>query len=181
VPSELAVTLIALSHVDVVSPNHAELGAFFGYNHPETHIDREIVEMQAKRFLDAGVGTDSNGAIVVRCGTEGCCIRSRDVTKWLTAYHSSSPSSSESHDAVQSGGKVVDPTGGGNGFLGGFAVGLVRSGGDLVEAALWGSVAASYCIEQVGMPELSRNGNDEELWNGTIVQDRLRELRRRGI
>jgi hypothetical protein len=177
IPSELAVTLIALSHVDVISPNHAELGAFFSYSHPETHVDRDTVEVQAKTLFDAGVGADGNGAIVVRCGAEGCYIRSRDVNKWLLAYHSPDNSSS----AGESGGKVIDPTGGGNGFLGGFAVGLVRSGGDLVQAALWGSVAASYCIEQVGMPELSHDANSGERWNGSVVQDRLEQLKQRVV
>jgi sugar/nucleoside kinase (ribokinase family) len=173
------VTLTALTHVDVVSPNHAELGAFFGYSHPDSKIDRDTVEAHAKTFLDAGAGADSRSAIVVRCGAEGCYIRSQDVNKWLPAYHSPSASSSASHDAARSGGKVVDPTGGGNGFLGGFAVGLVRSGRDLVEAALCGSVAASYCIEQVGMPRLSHGTGGNDQWNGTDVKGRLNDFKQR--
>ncbi|KUJ17090.1 Ribokinase-like protein, partial [Mollisia scopiformis] len=54
--------------------------------------------------------------------------------------------------------RVVDPTGGGNGFLGGLAVALARGRG-VEEAAVWGSVAASFMIEQVGVPVL---GVDEE-------------------
>ena len=79
--------------------------------------------------------------------------------------------------------RVVDPTGGGNGFLGGFAVGLVRNDGDIVEAARWGSVAASFCIEQVGVPALetivSTATCTDELWNGESVADRLKEYRER--
>jgi sugar/nucleoside kinase (ribokinase family) len=178
VPSELAATLLALPYIDVVSPNHAELGALFGYSHLETHIDRAIVEAQANTLLNAGVGTDGNGAIVVRCGAEGCYARSRDVNRWLPAYHSPDASSSAGDGAAGAGGRVIDPTGGGNGFLGGLAVGLVRSG-DLIEAAIWGSVAASYCIEQVGMPELSLDAAKCQQWNGTDVKRRLNELRQR--
>jgi hypothetical protein len=73
--------------------------------------------------------------------------------------------------------RVVDPTGGGNAFLGGMAVALAR--GRLVEeAAAWGSVAASFAIEQVGMPSLE--GGDEESegekWNGESVEGRLEEF-----
>jgi sugar/nucleoside kinase (ribokinase family) len=74
--------------------------------------------------------------------------------------------------------KVVDPTGGGNGFLGGLAVGLVRSGGveALQEAAAWGSVSASFAIEQVGMPVLAQSAQGET-WNGIFVEERLLEFK----
>ena len=90
--------------------------------------------------------------------------------KWLPAYHQDSSN-------------VIDPTGGGNGFLGGFAVGLVRNDGDVVEAARWGSVAASYCIEQVGVPTLqtiiSTSMCTDEVWNDDSVYDRLEGYRKR--
>jgi hypothetical protein len=70
--------------------------------------------------------------------------------------------------------KVVDPTGGGNGFLGGLAVALAR-GKELEEAAAWGSVAASFAIEQVGMPVLGKDEMGRETWNGVLVEKRLEE------
>ena len=74
--------------------------------------------------------------------------------------------------------KVVDPTGGGNGFLGGLAVGLARGKG-LEESAAWGSVAAAFAIEQVGMPVLGEDDKGNETWNGIVVNDRLKEFVRR--
>jgi sugar/nucleoside kinase (ribokinase family) len=79
---------------------------------------------------------------------------------------------------VHSGEKVVDPTGGGNGFLGGLAVALARGKG-VEEAAAWGSVAASFAIEQVGMPELGVDKEGRETWNGVRVEERLQEFMRR--
>jgi bifunctional ADP-heptose synthase (sugar kinase/adenylyltransferase) len=73
---------------------------------------------------------------------------------------------------------VVDPTGGGNTFLGGMAVALAR-GESIPEAATWGTVAASFAIEQVGVPELAISGPGQELWNGVVVHKRLREFRAR--
>lgn len=71
--------------------------------------------------------------------------------------------------------KVVDPTGGGNTFLGGLAVALAR--GKCMEAAVsWASVAASFAIEQVGVPTLGSDENGEETWNGVTVESRLREF-----
>lgn len=165
VPSELDNTKNALKCVDVISPNHEELAALFGHHH-EGGVQRNIVEQQASELLTHGIGAKGEGAVVVRCGKEGCYVATSRVRRWLPAYH---------HDAS----KVIDPTGGGNGFLGGFAVGLVRTDFDVVEAAGFGSVAASFCIEQVGMPVLTPELNGAERWNGESVVDRLAEYRNR--
>ncbi|KAL2206656.1 putative MAK32 protein [Sarocladium strictum] len=87
------------------------------------------------------------------------------IERWIPAYHQDSS-------------KVVDPTGGGNTFLGGLGVALGR-GESLEEAVAWGAVAASFAIEQVGVPEMTVNDKDEELWNGQKVLDRLEELKGR--
>lgn len=75
-------------------------------------------------------------------------------------------------------GRVVDPTGGGNTFLGGLGVALAR-GKTTEQAVCWASVAASFAIEQVGVPELGMNDDGEETWNGDRVQDRLEALQTR--
>jgi sugar/nucleoside kinase (ribokinase family) len=169
-PEELENTKSALKCVDVLSPNHEELGALFGFEHT-AGVEKRVVEKHAEDLVASGIGPNGNGVIVVRSGKEGCYIARPGGDKtscWLPAYHTDQQ-------------KVVDPTGGGNGFLGGLAVGLVRSGFDVVEAARWGSVAASLCIEQVGMPQLTASASTgtSELWNGISVEDRLRELKER--
>lgn len=169
-PEELENTKSALKRVDVLSPNHEELGALFGFQHA-AGVDKQMVERQAEELVASGIGAKGNGVIVVRSGKEGCYIAraGRDKSScWLPAYHTDQK-------------KVVDPTGGGNGFLGGLSIGLVRSGFDVVESARWGSVAASLCIEQVGMPQLTTTASSgtAELWNGISVEERLRELKER--
>jgi len=47
---------------------------------------------------------------------------------------------------------AVDPVGAGNGFCGGFLAGWVQTG-DLRLAGMYGVVAASFIVEQVGLPE----------------------------
>jgi sugar/nucleoside kinase (ribokinase family) len=168
IPDELENAYKAASLVDVISPNHDELGGFFGFQHT-SGINKQAAQRQANEFLARGVGTTNDGAVVVRLGREGVLVASLDERKWLPAYHQDST-------------RVVDPTGGGNGFLGGFAVGLVRTQ-NVVEAARWGSVAASFCIEQVGMPTLttvvSTSTCTDELWNDESVDDRHKEYRER--
>ncbi|KAL1649969.1 hypothetical protein SLS58_001345 [Diplodia intermedia] len=173
-PEEYEECLQALRYVDVVSPNHGELGGYFGRSTvtPEGDVDKAAVQECTEQWLESGVGARGNGAVVVRCGKDGCYVASRENKTWLPAFHTSAEA-------------VVDPTGGGNGFLGGLAVGLVRGGNtpgveNVEEAAIWGSIAASYTIEQVGMPVLEKGDTEQgERWNGTRVEDRLREYKER--
>ncbi|GKT59028.1 MAK32 protein [Colletotrichum tofieldiae] len=108
--------------------------------------------------LFAGLLQDDDGVVVreeieVDSGTE----------QWIPAVH---------NDRA----KVVDPTGGGNTFLGGLAVALAR-GKSVEDAAIWGSVAASFAIEQVGVPQLDQDEKGNETWNGVSVEDRLAKFK----
>jgi sugar/nucleoside kinase (ribokinase family) len=171
IPAEYENCLRALRHVDVVSPNHGELGGFFGEEtNGKDYVNYRMIESLCNEWIQSGVGADGKGGIVVRCGKDGCYTTGPESRSWMPAYH-------------QSADKVVDPTGGGNGFLGGLAIGLIRGGKapgiqNLQEAAIWGSISASFAIEQVGMPML---GSDEqkETWNGVAVDQRLAEFKER--
>jgi sugar/nucleoside kinase (ribokinase family) len=166
---QLEDTKAALKCVDVLSPNHEELGALFSFEH-KSGVVKEAVEKHAAELIASGIGAKGDGVVVVRSGKVGCYIARAGTSQtscWLPAYHTEQR-------------KVIDPTGGGNGFLGGLAVGLVRTDFDVVEAARWGSIAASFTIEQVGMPQLtSSTAGTMELWNGVSVQERLREFQQR--
>ncbi|KAK6346716.1 hypothetical protein TWF696_006830 [Orbilia brochopaga] len=175
-PSELPTCLDALKLVSIVSPNAAELGAFYGQDTTVAE-SRESVEANAEKWFDHGIGPQNDGPVIVRAGQNGCYIRSTSGQLWLPAYHAfPSP-------------HVVDPTGGGNCFIGALTVQYARCG-DLVYSAMCAIVAASLAIEQVGMPSLSYRTSDEshgtppllpldkervELWNGEEVVDRLRQ------
>jgi len=170
IPEELEACHEALKCVDVCSPNASELCGFFGKVSCDEHAatDFKKVEACCNQWLRSGVGSQGNGAVVARVGKDGCYVATRKGSRWMPAYHQSAT------------GKVVDPTGGGNAFLGGLAVGLVRGDQSLgtvniEEASTWGAVAASFAIEQVGMPTLSSNREQKtgELWNGESVQARL--------
>ena len=171
-PQELGNCLQALKHVDCVSPNHAELGGFFAKDtNGKDHVDHRIIEELCDQWLESGIGVDGTGGVVIRSGKDGCLVARSGFRKWLPAYH-------------QLAEKVVDPTGGGNAFLGGLAVGLVRGSAtsgleNIEEAAIWGSISASFAIEQVGMPTLSLSSEGGETWNGSRVGDRLSDFKER--
>ncbi|KAI2635395.1 Ribokinase-like protein [Xylaria nigripes] len=114
------------------------------------------------------------------------------IERWLPAYHNNNYEDEDKNpiNGKEEGegagekkrepkiGKVVDPTGGGNTFLGGLAAALARGKG-LEEAAAWGSVAASFAIEQIGMPTLGHDEEGRETWNGVRVDERFEDFKTR--
>ncbi|KAK5124438.1 hypothetical protein LTR85_001655 [Meristemomyces frigidus] len=159
VPENLRAHMDAAGLVNVFSPNHEELAAFFE-GPPSDCSDKQAIEKQARAFVDAGVGASGDGCMVVRAAGNGCVVMSRGRQPvWLPSFYES-----DSH-------MVFDPTGAGNAFLGAFAIGWQETG-SRVEAAKYGQVAASFVIEQVGLPTRFGHG-ERELWNAGKVRERL--------
>ncbi|MDX1520222.1 MAG: PfkB family carbohydrate kinase, partial [Anaerolineae bacterium] len=107
----------------IFSPNHQEAESLVGPGAPDALIQR-LVEAGAE-IVALRQGAD--GAIVHRAGT--------GETWHIPAVETT----------------VVDPTGAGNAFCGGFLAGWGLTG-DLRLAGLYGAVAASFLVEQVGLP-----------------------------
>jgi len=177
--------------VDVVSPNELELGMMFGQPgwSEESEFGRDIV----KRILDSGIGPQGEGLISIRAGKDGSYSYTRSQRIWLPAYHQPGTSGAT---------KVVDPTGAGNSYLGALAQGMVSAGRDpakVIDSVLAGSenwrkatqdwgkqnhylpalifatVAASFVVEQIGVPRLSTTSDGtKELWNETEFTERVR-------
>ena len=196
----------AMKHVDVFSPNVHELSLLFqdqqenepGLERPLTvqdilqdpnkalkratlaYPDGLAFQLQAKGFYD------QDKALVIRNGEDGCIVFTRDRVTPIPAYHIPFEKL-RGKEKRKWKSKVVDVTGGGNAFLGGFCAGLelgsslCSRGYNLFEAAaLYGTVAASFAIEQDGMPKLTqRKWDGAELWNREPAEDRLRTMIRR--
>jgi sugar/nucleoside kinase (ribokinase family) len=150
----------ACRYVDVFSPNQIELAALF--EDTQSHVfDKEKVEGHARHFTHS----TKIGIILVRCGQHGSLtLTSSGEPLWLPPFYSSGAK------------EVVDPTGAGNTFLGGFMAGWERTK-DVREASMYGNVAASFAVEQVGLPTLTRDEGD--VWNGVRAVDRLAQYRSR--
>ncbi|KAK0737189.1 Ribokinase-like protein [Apiosordaria backusii] len=155
--------LRAAKLVDVYSPNHTELLAAFQLgNATPTIFDCNIIEDLALQILESGVGPDGQGAVVIRCGEHGSLAVSQSYSaRWFPAFYDSTSS------------KVIDATGAGNSFLGALTVKLVEGAG-LTEAVIMGLVAASFSIEQIGLPERAVT-DGTETWNGVGVSSRVEE------
>lgn len=156
-PQDWADCIDAMGLVDVVSPNINEAASFHNSTIDEEQSFPEFkkqVESLTQKFIHY---LNPLGAVIFRCGKHGCLVvTSGGIMKWLPAYHQTSE-------------KVVDPTGGGNAFCGGFCAGYVLSRGDMVEAAKFGNIAAGIVIEQFGLPRLEYRDNGREEWNGDSV------------
>ncbi|KAK5453512.1 hypothetical protein LTS15_006697 [Exophiala xenobiotica] len=147
-PAELERVIETATHVDVVSPNAEEFAALFTGSSEQISRQAMVEKLLGLRGL-----------------------------KTLST-------------ALVSAERVIDPTGGGNTFLGALAIAMTGtvspSGTDVVArqvpdgyaqqkrllfALLHATVAASYAIEQVGMPVLATSGIDA--WNGEPYQERF--------
>ena len=182
-PQELSKVYEALQYVDVVSPNLMELQALFGNHVDINKASTEEIARMSNSLLISGFG-NKPCAVIVRLGAEGCYVAQTFRHISMPAYHGNSKSMNE--DKLKTREKnVIDPTGAGNAFLGGFCVGLFADSKisgltDFEAGASYGSVAASFVVEQVGMPK--RNYDEctkEELWNGEGAYDRLVEYIKR--
>jgi len=189
-PEEQQKFLEACREVDIVSPNDLELGMMFGQPSwcEESVFGKHIVH----KILASGIGVHGKGHLVIRAGKDGSYSYSRGRRLWLPAYHQPAASGESS---------VVDPTGAGNSYLGALAQGIIsrgRDAGTVIDAVLGGSgnwrnavtawgeqseipvalilatVAASFVVEQIGVPRQSTSKEGKELWNKTEFTERVR-------
>lgn len=163
----------AAHFVDVFSPNHLEIASLFSVS-PSIASEKGTIEELAQKVLSSGVGPDGKGTVIIRAGEHGSLVTARNLpSTWVPPFYGSEQRADQD-------GKIVDPTGAGNAFLGAYAVGFLKTG-DIVRAACYGSVGASFALEQVGMPEMTMSGEGEgEVWNGVSVYARLEEFLSRG-
>jgi len=115
-----------LSSADIFSPNLHEAISLVGDGDPIAVL---------KRLFDHG-----GNILALRLGKEGSIIAERGSTK---AYHIPSVPVD-----------VIDPLGAGNAYCGGFLAGYGETG-NLIQAGLFGSVSASFLIEQIGLPDIN--------------------------
>lgn len=182
-PQELSEVYEALKYVDVVSPNLMELQALFGNPIDSNKASTEEIASMSNTFLTPGPG-NKPCAVIVRPEAECCYVAQTLRHLSMLTYHGNSRKVNEDKLKTREN-NVVDPTGAGNAFLGGFCVGLFDNSRivgltDFEAAASYGSVAASFAVEKVGMSKRSYDACTEaELWNGEGAYDRLVEYVKR--
>ncbi|CAO3627424.1 unnamed protein product [Cunninghamella blakesleeana] len=180
-------------YVDIISPNHEEVITFLGLattnldnsENNSNDINNEIknptiseTDASKTKSLIEKCGQQlrkdfPHATIVIRSGKLGASVTDpsmkEDEMKWIPAYWS-----------VKDKDHIVDPTGCGNAFCGGFMIGFLESNGDPILSAMYGSVASSFVLEQVGLPQLLIDDHGNENWNnGPSPSERLKQLQLR--
>lgn len=163
-PAELDNMREAATYVDVISPNGEELSDFFAPG------DQTIDRSKMVAALLTKCGERPRQAVVVRDGADGSRLYFQNHIVHFRAYH-------------QDASRVVDPTGGGNTYLGGLAMALSKAVApedtvltqklelltvspellSMVSTVIHASIAASFAIEQVGTPAIDAHNGD--IWN----------------
>lgn len=130
-----------LSAGQIFSPNDEEATSLVGPAEPLDLI---------RRLVEAGAGV-----VALRQGARGATVHRADTgeTWHIPAFATA----------------VIDPTGAGNAFCGGFLTGWVQTG-DLRLAGLYGATAASFLIEQVGLPVEERRRSEEARRRMAVLQ-----------
>jgi sugar/nucleoside kinase (ribokinase family) len=124
---------------DIISPNTTEVREMIAESDPE---------QQAKILFGCGVR-----CLALRLGAAGSLVGT----------------AAQLHHIPAAPAQVVDETGAGNSYCGGFVVGYVESGGTALTAGHYGAVSATFALAQLG---LARLGPDATL----VAQERLREI-----
>lgn len=181
-PGNLPECQRALCFVKVFSPNLEELECLLGMK-LTTHTgypDIRKLEDQCNELLYCGSEIE---AIIIRMGAHGSRVIQRDRSVHIEAYHKSFSAMTTDQERSNWRNKIVDPTGAGNAFLGGFAIGYLDDSiypraNPFERGALYGSVAASLAVEQVGPPILTPPRNFShfwvsEVWNGEHPRGRV--------
>jgi len=139
-----------LSHVDILIPNETEFAALVNQL-PQTgrdnfnEADLKTISEDELHALCRKIGVPT---VIVTLGSRGCFVSDASGGLFISAYK---------------GIEVVDTTGAGDAFVGGFAAGLVKFGGDVAAAARFGNAVAALSVTKFGTapsmpraPEIAR-------------------------
>lgn len=113
--------------IDIISPNLAEAQAVYGDLPPDDLLN--------------ALFEDGAHIIALRMGEKGALVGNR-------------ANSERHHSGAYPVQKVIDQTGAGNSYCGGFLQGVLQ-GHSLAEAAAMGAVSASFCLEHIGVLDIS--------------------------
>ncbi|KAG7192485.1 uncharacterized protein KQ657_001579 [Scheffersomyces spartinae] len=159
---------LVLGLIDVFSPNLKEACLLAGIEEISLDMNNDINEsitaLESLASTFTSHMTKEGSGVVIRCGAHGCYVSSSNWKGMLPAYHDAQDTQA-----------VVDVTGGGNAYCGGFVVGLLMSGYDWKIAGICGNLASGCVIEQLGMPlvDAGVGNNNGDVWNKIHVLKRF--------
>lgn len=136
-----------LSRIDIFSTNLLEARSLVG--------ERDALSC-LHSLLEAGASV-----VALRLGSQGSLIGERDSGRIVQI------------PAVRA--QVIDPVGAGNAYCGGFLVGWVETQ-QMVTAGVYGSVAASFLVETIGVPVIDQEIMAESRQRAESLYSQVAEL-----
>ncbi len=126
-----------LRSTDILIPNESEFVALVRGLRGAAHrrFDERALQKLSRPYLHALCRQLGVPTVIVTLGRRGCFISEKSAHDLIPAYR---------------GLKVVDTTGAGDAFCGGFAAGLVRYDGRVLDAARLGTAVAALSITKPG-------------------------------
>ncbi len=126
-----------LRHVDILVPNESEFLALAELLSPSRRPPATVDELRAMpgEELHSLCRDFKIPTVIVTLGDRGCFVSEPQGHRFIPAH---------------TGLAVVDTTGAGDAFCGGFAAGFVRTGGDVIAAAHFGNAVAALSITKPG-------------------------------
>ena len=126
-----------LAHVDILIPNETEFTTLINQlartdRHDFSEAELKEIPEEDLHALCRQLGVPT---VIVTLGSRGCFVSGKDEFLFISAYK---------------GIEVVDTTGAGDAFVGGFAAGLVKFGGDISAAARYGNAVAALSVTKFG-------------------------------
>ncbi len=126
-----------LDHVDILIPNETEFLQLSGQiendsTTPVSENDLRELSGDALHKLCRRIGVDG---VIVTLGGTGCFVSTTDSHQLIPAYHDI---------------EVVDTTGAGDAFVGGFSSGMVQFDKDILKAAAYGNAVAALSVTKHG-------------------------------
>ena len=123
-----------LGHTDVLIPNETEFCALVNRVSSRALTETELAKL-SETELHALCRTLGVATVIVTLGARGCLVSQQSGHDFIPAH---------------TGIKVVDTTGAGDAFVGGFAAGLVEFGGDQLRAARLATTVAALSVTKPG-------------------------------
>lgn len=126
-----------LANVDVLIPNETEFAALVNCLPAcgESGFSAEMLHALSHEALHALVRKLGVPTVIVTLGSKGCFVSQTEGFEFIPAHR---------------GIDVVDTTGAGDAFVGGFAAGLVQFEGEVGKAARFGSTVAALSVTKFG-------------------------------
>lgn len=138
-PESLAEFIRVAPIFDIISPQTIELSRM---------LEEADPQRQVTRLFECGVK-----CLALRMGGAGSLVGT----------------ATQQHHIPAATATVIDETGAGNAYCGGFVVGYVESGGDVALAGQYGTVSATFTLAQVGVPRLGSGSR-------VLAERRLKQL-----